>query len=264
MSRDIRITPNLGSTTLNQFPRIDFGGLSSSSISLKVDDDGSVVYTGTYGVLFNVTDNKDGLLHSVNDVSGLPILQVYSWDYVQMGKWNKNTLIVNSDKVGVGLTAPSTKLHVYATQSGAFRLQDTTQQSGYVLTSDTNGVGTWQPSGGGGYVNSVTGSVVTTSNTPATAATFNTVTNSAYMIWGYVIGEHNTGATAAVGGSVEGVFRNASGTITSVGANSNIYEDLAGAPSFSLRNSGTNIILEVTGLTSHTITWIANLYYIKT
>ena len=112
MARDIRITPKLNSVTTNDFPEIVFGGASASTIKLKVDDDGSVVYTGTYGVLFNVTDTKDGLLHSVNDVSGLPILQVYSYDYVQMGKWDKYTLVANSDKVGVGLTAPSSLLHV--------------------------------------------------------------------------------------------------------------------------------------------------------
>ena len=146
MARDIRITPKLNSTTTNDFPEIQFGGLSSSTIKLKVDDDGSVVYTGTYGVLFNVTDEKNGLLHSVNDISGLPILQVYSWDYVQMGKWDKYTLTVNSDKVGVGLTAPSTKFHIYSTQSGVFRLQDGSQGAGYVLQSDANGVGTWTSS----------------------------------------------------------------------------------------------------------------------
>ena len=154
MARDIRITPKLNSTTANDFPEIQFGGLSSSTIKLKVDDDGSVVYTGTYGVLFNVTDEKNGLLHSVNDISGLPILQVYSWDYVQMGKWDKYTLTVNSDKVGVGLTAPSTKFHIYSTQSGVFRLQDGSQGAGYVLQSDANGVGTWaSSSAGSGTVN---------------------------------------------------------------------------------------------------------------
>ena len=112
MPRDIRIYPKLGSTSSNDFPRIEFNGLSASTISLKVDDDGSVLYTGTYGTLFNISDSKDGLLHSVNDVSGLPILQVYSTDFVQMGKWDKYSLVVNSDKVGVGLTGPTAFLHV--------------------------------------------------------------------------------------------------------------------------------------------------------
>jgi len=122
MPRDIRIYPKLGSTSSNDFPRIEFNGLSASSISLKVDDDGSVLYTGTYGTLFNISDSKDGLLHSVNDISGLPILQVYSYDYVQMGKWDKYSLVVNSDKVGVGLTAPSAFLHVSPTGSSTVPL----------------------------------------------------------------------------------------------------------------------------------------------
>ena len=54
--------------------------------------------------------------------------------------------ILDSGNVGIGLTGPSTKLHIYATQSGAFRLQDGTQANGYILTSDTNGVGTWTAS----------------------------------------------------------------------------------------------------------------------
>ena len=45
---------------------------------------------------------------------------------------------------GIGTTSPSTKLHIYATQSGAFRLQDGTQASGYILTSDASGVSSWK------------------------------------------------------------------------------------------------------------------------
>ena len=178
MTRDIRINPKLGSTSSNDFPTIDFGGLSSSSISLKVEDDGSVVYTGTYGTLFSITDNKDGLLHSVNDISGLPILQVHSNDYVQLGKWDKYTLVANSDKVGIGLTAPSTKFHIYATQSGAFRLQDGTQNSGYLLTSDSNGVGSWTSSSN---LNLITGSGSTNYVPKWTSTTGLSSTSSIYI-----------------------------------------------------------------------------------
>jgi hypothetical protein len=48
--------------------------------------------------------------------------------------------------VGLGTASPSTKLHVYATQSGALRLEDGTQGAGYILTSDTNGVASWTAS----------------------------------------------------------------------------------------------------------------------
>ena len=59
---------------------------------------------------------------------------------------NNITKTILKGNVGIGLTGPSTKLHIYATQSGAFRLQDGTQASGYVLTSDASGVGTWTAS----------------------------------------------------------------------------------------------------------------------
>lgn len=145
MPRDIRIHPKFGSTSSNDFPRIDFGGLSASTtISLRVDDDGSVVYTGTYGALFNISDSKEGILHSVNDVSGLPILQVSSNDYVQMGKWDKYSLVVNSDKVGIGLTGPTYALHVIGTVSTTGFQMTNGAASNYIIKSDSQGVATWQ------------------------------------------------------------------------------------------------------------------------
>ena len=48
--------------------------------------------------------------------------------------------------VGIGTNAPTTKLHV----AGSFRLVDGTQAAGRVLTSDANGVATWQAVAGGG------------------------------------------------------------------------------------------------------------------
>ena len=56
---------------------------------------------------------------------------------------NSTTGIYRLGNIGIGTASPSTKLHVYATQSGAFRLQDGTQGSGKVLVSDSNGVATW-------------------------------------------------------------------------------------------------------------------------
>jgi hypothetical protein len=64
---------------------------------------------------------------------------------VTLGNTSITKTILRSN-VGIGLTGPSTKLHIYATQSGAFRLEDGTQGSGYVLTSDSNGVGSWTAS----------------------------------------------------------------------------------------------------------------------
>ena len=498
MPRDILITPNRGSTGSNAFPKIQFNGLSSSTISLKVDDDGSVVYSGTYGVLFNVTDSKDGLLHSVNDVSGLPILQVYSYDYVQLGKWDKNSFVVNSDKVGIGLTSPSSYLHINPTNSTVPLITASGSSSTYFLvdsvgkvgvgttaptfsldvinynTGRTTGVGllsgtnswatltgqgqitlvvanvftssstsntgifssvvnntsttitnsqqsiralsTWDGSLGqfatissstvairaidaqvtigatfasiisshgimSKYANTGTGSLVqfywayqgdmaanqfgttgvwgayyvadqtsvsgngkpgtysrwgvriedpsnnwfagrvgigsgqasptielqvngtasisyikmtngsgtagsmmisgdttgtnvwsneivvsgstsSTSATPQTLCVIPTATNTAYVVWAYVVGKSTSGATAGVGGRVDGVFRNAAGTLTSVGVSATVNEDFAsGNPTFTLTTSGTNIILQVTGFAGQNITWSGIAHY---
>ena len=59
--------------------------------------------------------------------------------------------VTAAGNVGIGKIAPSTKLHITTggtattpTPSG-FRLEDGNQNTNFVLTSDTNGVGTWKP-----------------------------------------------------------------------------------------------------------------------
>ena len=50
--------------------------------------------------------------------------------------------------IGTGslITETSTKLHVYSTQSGAFQLQDGSQNTNYILSSDVNGIASWTSS----------------------------------------------------------------------------------------------------------------------
>ena len=58
---------------------------------------------------------------------------------------NTRFTIDASGNVGIGTTSPSTKLHL----DGTFRLVDGNQSNGKVLTSDANGVATWQTASGG-------------------------------------------------------------------------------------------------------------------
>jgi hypothetical protein len=105
MGRDIVIIPNRGLTGGTTHPEIRFSGLTDSSIKLKVEDDGSIVFDGNTGGLFEITDSKDGLLSAVSDVSGLPILAVYSDNRVVAGKWDDPGLTVINNQVFVGPTA---------------------------------------------------------------------------------------------------------------------------------------------------------------
>jgi hypothetical protein len=56
---------------------------------------------GSQGQLFSVIDALSGSLMSVNDVSGLPILEVFSDDRVVMGTYGAPALIVTGSVANV-------------------------------------------------------------------------------------------------------------------------------------------------------------------
>ena len=87
---------------------------------------------GSSGSLFEVIDSLEGSLLSVNDISGLPILEVFSDDRVVMGSFNQNTLVVTGSRVGIGTAAPIASLDVSGSivisdSSGTFTLPSTQQ-----------------------------------------------------------------------------------------------------------------------------------------
>jgi hypothetical protein len=88
-------------------------GSSTSSI-LDVYKSGSTVFTveGSQGQLFSVTDSLSGSLMSVNDITGLPILEVFSDDRVVMGTFGRNTLVVTGSRVGIDKATPTADLDV--------------------------------------------------------------------------------------------------------------------------------------------------------
>ena len=103
---DIIITPNRGSTNA---PTIQFSGSvnASASIRLEVLPEGQVAFLGKSGSLFSIADSMIGSLMAVSDISGLPILEVFSDDKVVMGKYNTNTLVVTGSQIGVGKSNPT-------------------------------------------------------------------------------------------------------------------------------------------------------------
>jgi hypothetical protein len=72
--KNIVITPNIGSTTAQ--PNIVFTGQNASPITLRVTDDGALSWEGSAGQLFSISNNLTGVLFSINDISGLPILEI--------------------------------------------------------------------------------------------------------------------------------------------------------------------------------------------
>jgi hypothetical protein len=90
----------------------NFSGSATSSIRLEVLPDGSLVFIGAAGALFGISDSLSGSLSSINDVSGLPIFEVFSDDKVVMGKFGTNALVVSGSQVGVGKSPQSGVLDV--------------------------------------------------------------------------------------------------------------------------------------------------------
>jgi hypothetical protein len=101
---------------------ISSSGLTSGSILLSVD--------GLAGRLFSIDDSLSGSLFSVNTIAGLPIIEAFSDNTVNIGKYNAEAIRVidtgqsvalgsgsvmyvsSSGNVGIGTTLPSAKFVV--------------------------------------------------------------------------------------------------------------------------------------------------------
>jgi len=106
--KNLIITPNIGSTS---DPRIDFRGADSTSgpniisaVAYPINS-GTLSFEGTAGQLFSITNNlTSGSIFSVNDVSGIPSIDVNANGTVSMVSYGGS--------VGLGLTNPTNQLHL--------------------------------------------------------------------------------------------------------------------------------------------------------
>jgi len=105
--KDIIITANRNSNTAD--PNISFRGgntASNTEITLRVypDSNGTLSFEGSAGQLFSVTNDLTGSIFSVNDVSGIPSIEVFANGTVSLAQYSGN--------VGIGIANPTSNLHV--------------------------------------------------------------------------------------------------------------------------------------------------------
>ncbi|CAA7196680.1 hypothetical protein [Chryseobacterium potabilaquae] len=122
-----------------------------------------------YGQVGVNTQNPQGVFHvdgaKDNALTGTPTVAQQANDVI----------ITSSGSIGVGTTSPSTKLHINTVSNEkALRITDGTQGAGKVLTSDSNGIGSWQDAGVAGGITTITGV------TPQTLTPYGT-TDDKYM-----------------------------------------------------------------------------------
>ena len=123
------------------------GATSVSGTSSLYFTQSSIQFSGIDGV--SITNNTTGYLPtSVLDLIPFGGSSTYSTFRVRNsdGSSPDSLNVLYNGNVGLGTNDPQTKFHINSTQSGAFRLNDTTEGLGYYLVSDVDGVGTWTQS----------------------------------------------------------------------------------------------------------------------
>jgi hypothetical protein len=102
---------------LSAAPRLSYdnaGGLNITSYTTAASALDRFSVDGSNGRLFSVSDALTGIIFSVNDASGLPVIEVESnlTDKITIGAYGSNALVVNDTKVGIGTATPNEKLTV--------------------------------------------------------------------------------------------------------------------------------------------------------
>ena len=116
---------------------------------LIVQGSGSNIFDvqGSQGQLFSITDSLSGSLFSVNDISGIPIMEVFSDNTIKLGTFNNEAIIVSGSRTGMGIATPQAKLHISgANNDSLLRIQSPASASILFVTGSGNvGIGTNTP-----------------------------------------------------------------------------------------------------------------------
>ena len=142
MAGKILITPYQGSTTVGQDPTIKFQGVSKSTdITLRVSADGILSFEGLSGQLFSIADTMTGTIFSVNDISGIPSIEVLDTGNIKLAQYGGN--------VGIGTSTPTYKLDIQDSTNASIRTLSGTK---YITQSSYAADANYTYSYGAGYI----------------------------------------------------------------------------------------------------------------
>ena len=157
---------------------------------------------GNQGQLFSITDSLSGSLFSVGDISGIPVLEVFSDETVKIGTFGSEGLIINGSNV---------------TSSGNISASGTITGNSFV----------------GSFTGAVTGDATGLTGTPSISVTNITasgdISSSGDIELGGNINLHGGGTIEApsVNGGEDLIFKAAGGMDFEIDSNGNSAEDQA-------------------------------------
>jgi hypothetical protein len=115
----------------------NYGGLNITSYVSNPTGLDRFSIDGANGRLFSVTDSLSGLLFSVNDIAGLPIIEAFDNDTVIMGAYNRNDFIITGNSVGIG-AIPNTGTSKLYISGGNLRVDGGIFLSGNAVLTGVN------------------------------------------------------------------------------------------------------------------------------
>lgn len=101
--KNIVITPNVNQTA---DPKIVFSGADASTgpknitVSVYPTNNGTLSFEGTNGQLFSISDSMSGTIYSVNDISGIPSIEVLDTGLIKLAQYSGNVIVGSANDNG--------------------------------------------------------------------------------------------------------------------------------------------------------------------
>ena len=136
---------NVGIGTTTPLTRLQVS--SATDTNLLVLENTTVLNTGTnLGLLFRNGVYYTGIIRTVGTGTVFSRLGFYTFASADPNGLIERMSITDDGNIGIGTITPAAKLDI----NGQLRIQGGAPAAGYVLTSDVNGLASWQPVAGQG------------------------------------------------------------------------------------------------------------------